>query len=203
MDRHGGAHRSRRPPALVGIAVVTIAVVVIALVGVGCSSDATTTELADDPADVTVPGPRPTAPTEDDDSGLSASGNELLAQLEAVSEETDLCKVLTGEAFATLLSEDVDVASLVTSPSGVTQLLTLVDATFAQLVVIAPPAVRPAMTTIQEVWTRVASLNTGAADAQERTAEILAEPQVQQANQTLITWAALNCPGAAANLAQG
>lgn len=169
----------------------------------GCSRDAPTTEMADDPADVTVPGPRPTAPPEDDATGLSASGNELIAQLESISEATDLCKVLSGEAFSTLLSEEFDVASLVTSPSGVTQLVTLVDTTFAQLVVIAPPAVRPAMQTVQEVWTRVASLNTGAADAQRRTAEILAEPQVVEANRTIVTWAAVNCPGAAATLGAG
>lgn len=199
MGQHRGAHRTSRWSAAPLVALVVASLVVVA----GCSSDATTTELANDPADVTVPGPRPTAPGEDTDSGLSESGNDLLVQLEAISEETDLCKVLTGEAFATLLSGDFDVASLVTSPSGITQLLTLVDSTFAQLVAISPPAVRPAMQTIQEVWARVASLNTGAADAQERTAEILAEPQVAQANQTLVTWAALNCPGAAATLGTG
>jgi hypothetical protein len=190
----------------VGRAGVTLSVAALLIASVwilGCSSDATTTEMADDPADVTVPGPLPTAPPEDDGSGLSASGNELLAQLEAVSDETDLCNVLTGEAFGTLLSEEFDVAGLVSNPSGITQLLTLVDTTFTRLVVIAPPAVRPAMQTIQEVWTRVASLNTGAADAQQRTAEILAEPQVAQANQSLVTWAAINCPGAAATLGTG
>jgi hypothetical protein len=78
-----------------------------------------------------------------------------------------------------------------------------VDSTFTQLVVIAPPEVQPSMRTIQEVWTRLASLNTGAADAEERTAQILAEPQVQEANRNLITWTALNCPDAAANLVEG
>lgn len=185
--------------ALRSFAAVLAAVVVLG----ACSSDATTTELAEDPADVTVPGPRPTAPEEDVDSGLSDSGSELLVQLQAISEETDLCAVLTGEAFATLLDEELDVTSLVTSPAGVTQLITLVDSTFTQLVVIAPPAVQPSMQTIQEVWTRVASLNTGAADAEQRTAEILAEPQVVEANRNIITWTALNCPDAAADLAQG
>ena len=182
------------------------AAILVASVALGvaaCSSDATTTELADDPADVTVPGPRPTAVEPGTDSGLSDSGNELLAQLREVSEETDLCAVLTGDAFATLLDEELDVAALVTSPAGVTQLIALVDSTFTQLVVIAPLEVQPSMQTIQEVWTRLASLNTGAADAEERTAQILAEPQVQEANRNLITWTALNCPDAAANLVEG
>ncbi len=184
---------------------LTALVVLVGLIGVlaACSSDATTVELAHDPADVTVPGPPPTAPAVDDSAGLSASGNELLVQLRALSEETDLCKVLTGEAFGTLLSEDVDVASLVTSPAGVTQLITLVDTTFAQLVVIAPVGVRPSMQTIQDVWSRVARLNTGTADAERRTAEILAEPQVVEANRSVLTWAALNCPGAASTLGAG
>jgi hypothetical protein len=43
----------------------------------------------------------------------------------------------------------------------------------------------------------------GGADAEQRAAQVLAEPQVQQANQSLLTWTALNCPGAAANLLEG
>jgi hypothetical protein len=179
-----------------------ILVALLALGAAACSSDATTTELADDSADVTVPGPRPTAPDPDEGSGLSDSGNELLAQLQAVSEETDLCAVLTGDAFATLLDEELDVAALVTSPAGITQLIALVDSTFTQLVVISPPEVQPSMQTIQQVWTRLASSG-GGADAEQRAAQVLAEPQVQQANQSLLTWTALNCPGAAANLLEG
>jgi hypothetical protein len=181
---------------------VALAVGLTALAA-GCGSTAPTTELAEDPADVTVPGPRPTAPPPAADSGLSASGDELIAQLEELSNETDLCRVLTGEAFGTLLSEEFDVAGLVTSPAGITQLFTLVDTTFAQLVVISPPEVRPSMAIIDEVWVRVASLSAGAADAQQRTAEILAEPQVIEANRSVLTWAALNCPGAAATLGGG
>ena len=179
-----------------------ILVAALALVAAACSADATTTELADDPADVTVPGLRPTAPEPDEGSGLSDSGNELLAELQAVSEETDLCAVLTGDAFATLLDEQLDVAALVTSPAGITQLIALVDSTFTQLVVISPPEVQPSMQTIQQVWTRLASSG-GGADAEQRAAQVLAEPQVQQANQSLLTWTALNCPGAAANLLEG
>ena len=195
MARRVGGRGWLRPCAAVLVSV-------LALGAAACSSDATTTELADDPADVTVPGPRPTAPEPDQDSGLSDSGNELLAQLQAVSEETDLCAVLTGDAFATLLDEELDVAALVTSPAGITQLITLVDSTFTQLVVISPPEVQPSMQTIQQVWTRLASSG-GGADAEQRAAQVLAEPQVQQANQSLITWTALNCPGAAANLLEG
>lgn len=183
-------------------AVVTMAAAT-SVVLLGCSSDATTTELADDPAATTVPGPVPTAPTADPNAGLSGTGSELIAQLEAIRDEKDLCKVVTGEAFESLLDGDVDVAALVTNPAGVTQLITVVDSTFSQLVVISPPDVQPAMQTIKEVWTRVARLNLSGAEAEQRTAEILAEPQVVQAIQTLTTWTALNCAGAAGALGQG
>ncbi len=186
-------------------AVVVLGVLAALLVGAtaACGSEAPTTELAEDPADVTVPGPRPTAPDPDETSGLTASGDELIDQLEQVSEETDLCRVLTGEAFGTLLAEDVDVAGLVTSPAGVTQLFTLVDRTFAQMVAISPPAVRPAMSIIDQVWTRLASLSTGTVEAQQRASELLTAPEVVEATRTVVTWAALNCPGAAATLGGG
>jgi hypothetical protein len=186
-------------------AAVVLGVLAALLVGAtaACGSDAPTTELAEDPADVTVPGPRPTAPDPDETSGLTASGDELIDQLEQISEETDLCRVLTGEAFGTLLAEDVDVAGLVTSPAGVTQLVTLVDRTFAQMVAISPPAVRPAMSIIDQVWTRLASLSTGTVEAQQRASELLTDPEVVEATRTVVTWAALNCPGAAATLGGG
>lgn len=199
-----GSNRRRVTRCVRGAHAAVAAGVLVVSVALGaCSSDATTTELVDDPADVTVPGPRPTAPAADSTAGLSGTGSELIAQLEEIRDETDLCKVLTGEAFESLLDDDVDVAALVTNPSGVTQLIAVVDSTFSQLVVISPPEVQPAMATIQEVWTRVARLSLGAADAQQRTAEILAEPQVVQATQTLTTWVALNCAGAAGALGQG
>lgn len=174
---------------------VTLLVCTVALAA--CASDAPTTEMAEDPADVTVPGVPPTAPTTEPGAGLSDSGNALLAELDAIGDTTDLCTVLTGEAFSSLLSEDVDVTSLVTSPAGITQLFVLVDQTFEQLVVIAPPEVAPAMQTIRDVWRRVAALNAGGVDAEQRTAEILAEPQVIAANQSLLTWATFNCSPAA------
>lgn len=190
--------RARRAVATLGVFAVLLVVSASA-----CGSDAPTTELADDPADVTVPGPRPTAPDATDAGGLTASGDQLIDQLEQVSEETDLCRVLTGEAFGTLLAEDIDVAGLVTSPAGVTQLFTLIDRTFAQMVAISPPEVRPAMSIIDQVWARLAALSTGTTEAQLRATELLGEPEVVEATRTVVTWAALNCPGAAATLGGG
>lgn len=190
--------RARRALVVLGVFVTLLSVSATA-----CGSDAPTTELADDPADVTVPGPRPTAPDTTDSGGLTADGDQLIDQLEQVSEETDLCRVLTGEAFGTLLSEDIDVSGLVTSPAGVTQLFTLIDRTFAQMVAISPPEVRPAMSIIDQVWARLAALSTGTAEAQLRATELLAEPEVVEATRTVVSWTALNCPGAAATLGGG
>jgi hypothetical protein len=172
---------------------VALFVVIVAMAATSCASDAPTTELANDPADITVPGPVPTAPTTIAGDGLTESGNALIVELEALSNETDLCAILRGDALNGLLSQEFDLASLVTTPAGITQLLALVDATFEQLVTIAAPEVQPSMQVVRDVWLRVASLNAGGVDAQVRTAEILSEPQVLAANQSIVTWAALNC----------
>lgn len=181
---------------------VVVAVLAVTATAIGaCSSDAPTTQLADDPADITAPGPRPTAPPEST-GGLSASGNDLIAQLQALQEEDDLCSVIGGEAFATLGSGEVDLAALVTNPSGVAQLVAVVDATFAHVVAISPAEVEPSMKVISDVWNRLARLG-GGADAQRRSQEILAEPAVLEADEAVLTWAALNCPGIAASALGG
>jgi hypothetical protein len=186
----------------VGRLLALVVVIALAVTATSCASDAPTTELANDPGDVTVPGPVPTAPTTVVGEGLSESGSALIAELEALSNETDLCAVLSGDALNGLLSQEFDIAGLVTTPAGITQLVVLVDATFEQLAAIAPPEVQPSMQVVHDVWTRVSSLNAGGADAQARTAEILAEPQVLAANQAIITWAAVNC-GAVEDLLGG
>lgn len=185
------AHRAlRSPPALVVLGLVA------SLLAMACTSTSTTTELSEDPADVTVAGPEPTAPPPPDPAEeLSPGAAELVAELEALREEDDLCAVLTGEAFAGLVGQDFDVAALVTSPAGVTLLISLVDGTFSHLVAIAPEPVRPSMQVIKDVWTRLATLGPGA-DAQSRASEILARPEVVAATEDLATWAALNCAGA-------
>ena len=177
--------------------VVTIAV---AAVSFGCSrTESPTVEMAEDPADVTVAGVPPTAPpsTAYDGSGLSSDANQLIADLTAIQQETDLCVILTGEAFAPFLSGELDTTNLVTSPSGVSQLIVAVNSIFARIVVIAPPVVQPATVTLQDVWTRVATLNSSAADYDAQVDSILVEPQVVAAYQSLATWAATTCGTAA------
>lgn len=184
---------TRRGAAPVAL-VVALGLALLAPAAAGCARESELTELADDPADVTVPGPPPTAPTTDPSEGLTADGNELLADLEALREEDDLCEVLGSDAFAALVDSESDAAALVSSPAGVTRLVALLDGTFAHLAAISPAEVAPSMQVVRDVWTRIASLGVSPAAAEARSAEILAEPEVVAATQNLTTWAALNCP---------
>ena len=79
-----------------------------------------------------------------------------------------------------------------TSPAGVTLLISLVDGTFTHLVAIAPEPIRPSMSVIRDVWARLATLG-GGPDAEQRTAEILGRPEVVAAIEDLTSWAAFNC----------
>ena len=163
----------------------------------GCSTPRSekTEELNEDIADVTVPGVPPTFPpsTQYDGSGLSDDANALLKEIAAIQTETDLCVILTGEAFQPLLTGDLDTTNLVTSPSGLTQLLIAFNSTFSYIETIAPDEVVPAAATLNDVWTRISSLNSGAASNQAQVQAILTEPQVVAAYESLASWAAVNC----------
>jgi len=183
MRRRGLHHRA-----------LTLAAVGALVLAGACTSRSSTAELADDPADQTVPGHQPTAPTTEPGAGagLTPGANALLAELESVREETDLCRVLSGAAFEGLLTEDLDTTALVTNPAGLTRLIAAVDATFAHLVEIAPPELTESMRTVRDVWTRLASLGP-VPDAEERVAAVLAEPQVVAANSAILGWAGQHC----------
>lgn len=191
----------RRCAALARVPVVLGVVFGVAL-GAGCSSSSETLELSEDSADVTIAGVPPTAPpsTEYDGSGLSSDANQLIADLGAIEDETDLCVIITGDAFQPFLTGDIDTTNLVTSPSGVTQLFVAIDSIFAHIVTISPPEIQPSAAVLQDVWTRVAALASASTDNQAQVDAILAEPQVAESVQALATWAATNC---GANLLAG
>lgn len=174
---------------LVALAVALL----LALAGSSCTSTSTTTELSDDPADVTVPGSPPTAPTPPDPGDdLSPGAAEFVAELEALREEDDVCEVLTGETFSRLTAQDFELAGLVTSPAGVTLLISLVDGTFAHLVTIAPEPIAASMAVVRDVWTRLATAG-GGVEAERRAGELLDRPEVVAAIENLTSWAAFNC----------
>ena len=177
--------------------VLVLAVVLSAALGACSRTQSETLEADDDPADVTVPGVPPTAPPSSafDGSGLSGDANQLIAELAAIQRETDLCVILTGDAFEPFLTGEVDTTNLVTSPSGLTQLLAAIDAIFTHVVEISPAEVQPATATIQDTWVRVASISSAAPDYQAQVDAIMVEPQVVAAYESLGSWVTVNCAG--------
>jgi hypothetical protein len=184
----------RRAAPRVRAAVAALALVLLVA---ACSSSSEVTTLEHDPADDTVPGYLPTAPppSSEEDGGLTPDANRLLAELDAVAQERDLCAVLSGAAFEGLFTADIDPAGLVTNPAGITRLITAVIATFDHIVEISPPEIQPSMATVKEMWTRLASLDPSAADLESQANTVLAEPQHVAANRAIIAWAADNCTG--------
>lgn len=170
----------------------------LSLVGASCTETSPTREIAKDKSEETIPGPAPTAPptTKYDGRGLSPDAMSLIAQLNDLLSERDLCQILTGDALKPFLSGDFDATNLVTSPSGVSQLLVAVDSLFAHMVDIAPVEIKPAMATIRGVWKRIAAIDTGATDREARTDAILDEPQTKAALAIVAAWLPKNCGAA-------
>jgi len=166
-----------------------------ALLVAGCTSTSETTEMSSDPADVTVPGAPPTAPptTEYDGRGLTSDARGLIAELSALEEETDLCVILSGEAVEPFLSGEVDTTTLVTSPSGLNQLLATLNSIFAHIVEISPAEVQPSTAVLEDVWIQVGSISTAAPDYEEQVRVITTTAEVDAAYDAVGTWAVLNC----------
>lgn len=184
--------RRRRVLALVAVA---------AMLSLGaCAGTSATSELAEDPSDETIAGPAPTAPPADPDAGLSATGVDMLEQLSALTQERDLCSALSSDAFMRLLTDDFDTTAMVTSPAGVTRLVSELNVTFAHLVTIAPPDLSPAVSEINDAWRRIVLVNPNLPDAEARVRAISEEPQLLAAQEAVGTWIMFNCAGAAAGL---
>ena len=193
---HGNT-KTRMPAVPACAILVLLAVLMSVLATAGCSTPRSkdSVELNEDIADVTVAGVPPTFPptTQYDGSGLSDDANALLQEIAALQTETDLCLILTGKALQPLFTGGLDTTNLVTSPSGLTQLLIAFNSIFSYIETIAPAQVKPAAETINDVWTRISSLNSSAASNQAQVQAILVEPQVVAAFEELATWAAANC----------
>ncbi len=190
LGRAAAGRAARRRPRLALTAAV--AALAVALGATSCSSNSESSEVDTDIGDVTVPGVPPTAPPADD--GVPASGAAaFIAELEALSNETDLCRIVTGEAFRELIGGELDIAGLAGTPAGATQVIVLVDQIFDHVVTIAPPELAPAAATLDDVWARVSVIPASSPDAERKVAAILAEPQVVADLDTIGRWAAFNC----------
>ena len=172
--------------------VAVVAILLMGLWSVSCSSTSESAEVDSDVGDVTVPGVPPTAPPADDGAPTSGAA-AFIAELEALSKETDICRIVTGEAFRELLSGELDIAGLAGTAAGATQVIVLVDQIFDHVVEIAPPELAPAAVTLNDVWARVSVIPASSPDAEQKAAAILAEPQVVADLDRIGQWAVFNC----------
>lgn len=177
-----------------------VGIVALAIVAslVGCSSSSPSRELAHDSSRDTIAGPRPTAPpsTEYSGPGLSTEAVTLLQQLRDFQSETDLCAILTSKTIKSVLSGQADLSAMVTTPSGIAQVLVALDSFFAHLVDIAPAPIRPSMAVIQSTWKDLSRIDADALDRDQQIEAISKRPEVDSSVQSLGRWMQTNCSGA-------
>ncbi len=151
-------------------------------------------------------GPLPTAPPRPDgDVGTArpqtATGSsgpvdvaELVARIDGLVTEDDLCTLLTGSALADVTGADLDLTSLLQDSSGFTGLFSSLGRLFGHMVDIAPSqAVRSDLETMRGVWQGVATLDPRAPDAADRAGALIADPAVQRAQANLGVWVQSTC----------
>jgi hypothetical protein len=179
---------------------VAAALVCVVLLGASCS-DSGTTELSNDSADATTAGPPPTAPGGDGAAtgattpGAEVDVNELIRRIDDLNNETDLCTLLTGQALSDVSRSNVNLTSLLSNPTGFTQLFTSLDKLFAHMVTIAPTQVQPDLQTMQGVWKGMSTIDTRSSNAETQAGALIADPKVQQAQASLTSWVGTSCSG--------
>jgi hypothetical protein len=177
--------------------------VLAALVLGACASDSGPIEVGG-PGRVDEPGPLPTAPsappTTSGSSGRPAASSgdvtvdQLVARMDALVAEDDLCTLLTGSALSDVTGADLDLTSLLENPQGFTTLFASLGRLFGHMVDIAPSAaVQSDLETMRGVWQGVAGLDPRAPDAAERAAGLIANPAVQRAQSNLGVWVQSTC----------
>ncbi len=180
---------------------LAVAVVALALFAVGCSKHQSATEevrpaTTDDAAD----GPAPTAPplpagseSAGTASGADIDANELIRRIDSLNSETDLCTLLTGQALKDIATSNVNLTSLLTNPSGFTQLFSALDRLFAHLVQIGPAELSSSLQEMQSVWTAMAAMDPRAPDAETKAGALIADPKVQAAQSDIGKYVTSNC----------
>lgn len=176
----------------------------MAILAVGaCASDSGPIEVGG-PGRADEPGPLPTAPpappttTGSSSRPTASSGNvtvdELVARMDGLVAEDDLCTLLTGSALADVTGADLDLTSLLEDPQGFTTLFASLGRLFGHMVDIAPSAtVQSDLETMRGVWQGVAGLDPRAPDAADRAGALIANPAVQRAQSNLGVWVQSTC----------
>jgi hypothetical protein len=188
----------RRPWARRAGGVLAAVLVVLVPLASACSQESTTVEAAEDPADQPVPGPAPTAPPVVGGETSAGTGgdvdvNELIRRIDELNDETDLCTLLTGQALRDVTQSNVNLTSLLTNPSGFTQLFASLDRLFGHLVQIGPPELSEPLRTMQGVWTRLSEVDPRAIDAEARAGALIADPAVQAAQTAIGDYVTTTC----------
>ncbi len=176
--------------------------VAVALSGAACSSESDT-KVLDPDRSAQEDGPRPTAPGAGGPATSAGGGNpalsgsvdvaELVRRLDALQAETDLCTLLTGQALSNVTGADINLSSLLSDPSGFTQLFGALQRTYAHLVDIAPPELDPPLTVLQGLWGSLAVVDPRSAEAESVVSRAVASPEVQGANDAVASWITTNC----------
>jgi len=191
----GSAVSNRR--GRLATAVGAFAVLVVLSPLGACSRQSSTEELRSDPADETVPGPAPTAPPvaagAEGSSGADVDVNELIRRIDALNSETDVCTLLTGQAIRDVTRSNVNLTSLLTNPSGFTQLFAALDRLFSHLVQIGPPDLAPSLQTMQGLWKSMSSIDPRSPDAESRAGKLIGDPKVQAAQDSIGNYVKASC----------
>lgn len=180
--------------------VVAALMCVAVLLGTSCSKESTTEELGTDSADQAADGPIPTAPPEVEGSGQGSTGssgdvdvNDLILRIDALNSETDICTLLTGQAIKDVTQSNVNLTSLLTNPTGFSQLFASLDRLFAHMVQIGPPELTASLQTMQGVWTEMAKIEPNAVDAETRASALVSDPNVQAAQTAIGDYVQRSC----------
>jgi len=186
--------------------VVSVVAVSAGVTG-GCARESGTV-VVDGDSSAESAGPIPTAPPAPPSgadstrvpSAVGSSGpvdvDELVARIDALVTEDDLCTLLTGSALADVTGADLDLTSLLQDSAGFTNLFGSLGRLFGHMVDIAPSsAVRSDLETMRGVWQGVATLDPRAPDAAVRAGALIADPAVQRAQANLGVWVQSTCAG--------
>ncbi|MFM7069946.1 MAG: hypothetical protein ACKOYM_10875, partial [Actinomycetes bacterium] len=186
------------------------AVTLVGLVGLAgaCSSESDTRVLPAD-RDAASDGPQPTAPGArrgdgDTSGGVDATNRnpaltgtvdiaELVRRLDALQAETDACTLLTGQALANVTGADINLSSLLSNPSGFTQLFSALQRTYVHLVDIAPAQIDGPLSVLGGLWGQLSKVNPRSSEAEAAVAAAVGSPQVQAANDSIASWITTNC----------
>ena len=176
--------------------------VCVALFAGSCSSESDTKVLTPDRS-ANDDGPRPTAPGAGGANSTVVGGNpaltgkvdvaELVRRLDALQAETDLCTLLTGQALSNVTGADINLSSLLSDPTGFSQLFGALQRTYVHLVDIAPAEIDPSLTVLQGLWGSLATVDPRSAEAESVVARAIASPEVQDANDAVASWITANC----------